>query len=252
MALLDERPVRVVLLDIEGTTTPVNFVYKTLFPYASRKLEPFLREHWNDAEMRLQLQDLQAQHELDARQGLGPPAWQSDSDEARLRSSVAYTQWLIAKDSKSTPLKSLQGKIWQEGYGRGELRGEVYPDVPSALERWRQQGRKICIYSSGSVLAQQLLFRTTISGDLTAHITGFFDTRVGIKTDGESYKKIATSVGHSPREFLFLSDATREVEAAQAAGMQVLLCVREAHTADVPAASETIRSFDEIFPAAAL
>src|SRR5438445_2060659 len=111
-----------------------------------------------------------------------------DSEEARLRSSVTYGQWLIARDSKCTPRKSLQGKIWQQGFTSGELRGEVYPDVPIAFERWRKQGRIISIYSSGSVLAQQNLFRTTTYGDLTSYITAFFDTRVGAKSEVESYK----------------------------------------------------------------
>jgi enolase-phosphatase E1 len=245
---VDAEQVRVLLLDIEGTATPIDFVYKTLFPFASRRLEPFVRAHFGDAEIRSLVQALQTQNEADQARGLQAPAWRSDSDEALLASSVAYAQWLIEKDSKATALKSLQGKIWQEGYATGELRGEVYPDVTRAFERWRKQGRKICIYSSGSVLAQQLLFRTAASGDLTPQIAGFFDTQTGIKTSPESYKAIAAAIGHDPHEFLFLSDTPKEVEAARAAGMRAILCDRNAPVPAATSANEVIHTFDEVFP----
>ena len=247
MASLDESQVRVILLDIEGTTTPIDFVYKTLFPYASHKLESFLREHARHPEIASLIEELRAQHELDERNGLQPPGWLEDSEEARLRSSVEYGQWLIARDSKCAPLKSLQGKIWQQGFESGELRGQVFPDVPVAFERWRRKEKIICIYSSGSVQAQQMLFRTTPSGDLTSYILQFFDTRVGVKTESESYKKIAASLAHTPREFLFVSDAVKEIEAAQSAGMQAILCSRDPLADASPGAGRIIHSFDEIF-----
>jgi len=244
--LTDEPQIRVILLDIEGTTTPINFVYQTLFPYASRKLKSFLRERRQDTEIRALLQDLCAHHEVDERNGLKPPGWLDHPEEARLQSSVSYGQWLIARDSKCTPLKSLQGRIWQQGFASGELRGEVYPDVPIAFERWRRQKRIICIYSSGSVLAQQLLFRTTDSGDLTSYITAFFDTRVGAKSEMASYKKIAASLSHVPQQFLFISDAVKEVEAAQSAGMQVLLCERNSSASSPATTGAVISNFDSV------
>jgi enolase-phosphatase E1 len=248
VSVFNNPQVRVMLLDIEGTTTPIDFVYKTLFPYASRKLESFLGEHWRDPEIRLLVDDLHAQQQIDERQGLEPTAWVNEPEGERLLSAVEYSLWLMAADSKCTALKSLQGRIWQEGFGHGELRGEVYADVPVAFERWRRQGREIAIYSSGSVLAQHLLFRTVISGDLTLQIVGFFDTRVGIKSDGESYKKIAAALRRSAAEFLFLSDAAKEVVAAQAAGMRAILCDREARGSSSSGEGAAIRSFDEIFP----
>ncbi len=273
VALEDWSPVRILLLDIEGTTTPIDFVYKTLFPYASRNLEPFLREHFSEPEIAALVQELKAQDERDSAAGLQPAAWLSGSDEAQLRSCVAYAQWLIARDSKCTPLKTLQGKIWQRGFASGELHGQVYPDVPRAFERWRKQQRDICIYSSGSVLAQQQLFQSVISGDLTPYISAFFDTQTGIKTAGESYKKIAASLSSSPRECLFISDAPKEVEPARSAGMLAVLCDRNAPAASIGlggvesksgplgeggyhigsrtaqrATRESIHTFDEVFP----
>lgn len=248
MPLFDETQVRAILLDIEGTTTPIDFVTKRLFPYASRKLEGFLRAHAADAEVRSLLKDLHAQHELDERNGLKPPNWRDDSAEERLRSSSAYGQWLIARDSKYKPLKALQGKIWQEGYASGELRGEVYADVPAAFARWKRQGKEICIYSSGSVLAQQLLFGSVVTGDLTRHLSAFFDTRVGAKAEPESYKKIAAAVSCEPRQVLFLSDAAKEIEAARAAGMQALLCERTSDSSTAGSRAREIHDFNSIFP----
>jgi len=243
-----ESQVRALLLDIEGTTTPIDFVYKTLFPYASRKLESFLREHAWEPEIAALLQELRTQCKVHQDQQSQPPAWTDEGKDSWLQSSVAYCQWLIEKDSKCTPLKTLQGKMWQEGFATGELRGEVYPDVQKAFERWRRQKRTICIYSSGSVLAQQQLFRTTAAGDLTAYISVFFDTRVGAKSDSESYKKIAGSFPCKPEQFLFISDAIKEIEAAKAAGMQVRLCVREKQGVPEHPPSGVIHSFDEVLP----
>jgi enolase-phosphatase E1 len=246
--LFDETEVRAILLDIEGTTTPINFVTKTLFPYASLKLEAFLRANAADTEVRALVKDLRAQYELDEGNGLKPPSWCDDSEEEQLRSSAAYGQWLIARDSKCTPLKALQGEIWQQGYASGELQGEVYPDVPVAFERWKRQGKKICIYSSGSVLAQQLLFRNVAAGDLTRYINAFFDTRVGAKTEAESYRKIAAAVPYEPKRFLFVSDVMKEIEAAREAGLQVLLCERDIHSSVAGASARVIHDFNGIFP----
>ncbi len=248
MVLASESQVRVILLDIEGTTTPIDFVTKTLFPYASRKLEDFLRDHFDNAEIQSLIQDLQAQHQLDEPKSLQPPSWTDPPTESRLRSAIAYGHWLIARDSKCTPLKALQGKIWQHGYASGELRGQVYSDVPSALTRWQQQKKEICIYSSGSVLAQRLLFSSVPSGDLTPYIAGFFDTQIGAKSEPDSYRNIAASVGRKPEEVLFISDAVKEIETAKRAGMQAILCVRDAQATAPTSTHRMIRNFDELFP----
>jgi len=244
----EDSQIKVLLLDIEGTTTPVDFVDKTLFPYASRKVEVFLLEHFRDHETQLVLAELAAQHQRDEREGPRPPAWNQETDEARLRSTVAYVRWLIAKDSKCTPLKTLQGKIWQQGYTNGELHGEVYADVPPAFARWRRQGREICIYSSGSVLAQQLLFRSTTAGDLTADISAFYDTAIGPKTESASYRRIVESRRRAASEVLFISDTIKEIDAARLAGLQATLCVRDSIGTNDHSPHGTIRTFDEVMP----
>ena len=248
MLAIDERSVAVLLLDIEGTTTPADFVYRVLFPFASRRLDSFLRQNFHDPEMRALIEALKAQQRVDLEQGLGPPKASGGSEESELRSVVAYAQWLISRDSKCGALKRLQGRIWQEGYESGELRGQVYSDVPRAFERWRWRRRRICIYSSGSILAQQLLFRTTTFGDLTALIEAFFDTKIGTKTDGESYRRIAASLGCPEKAVLFLSDAAKELDAARAAGIQTALCMRSEPGEALPSDHPAICTLDEVFP----
>jgi len=238
----------VLLLDIEGTTTPIDFVYKTLFPYASRHVESFLREFVAEPEVVAIVAALKAQNQKDAEAGLQPPGWGDEDDEELFDCVAGYVRWLIARDSKCTALKSLQGKIWQRGFANGELHGEVYADVPRALARWRGQQREICIYSSGSVLAQRQLFGTVRSGDLMPQLSGFFDTQTGNKTAPQSYGKIAASLGREPREVLFVSDALKEVEAARSAGMHAVLCDRGAQPVVARGSSEVIHTFDEIFP----
>jgi enolase-phosphatase E1 len=242
--LLDASQIRAVLLDIEGTTTPVDFVTKVLFPYAAREVESFLRRNLHDREIQSVIHTLKDQHQSDLQAGVGAPPWHEFND---LASITAYIHWLMSRDSKIGPLKSLQGKIWLEGYTKGELRGEVYPDVPPALRRWKQQGRGIYIYSSGSVLAQKLLFGSTAYGDLTPLLDGFFDTNVGTKTDSRSYHQIALQIGTTPDHILFLSDAVRELEAARSIGMHVALTVHPPQTEIAPTEFPVIRTFDKIF-----
>ena len=241
----------IILLDIEGTTTPIDFVYQTLFPYALRKLPTFLQEHFQESETKSLIQHLSSEQQADKDNGLKPPTWIDGSDQLQLNSSVAYAQWLMNKNSKNAALKALQGKIWQEGYNTGELQGQVYSDVPRAFERWRRQKRKICIYSSGSVLAQQILFSTVELGDLSSYISAYFDSNIGTKTEIDSYKKIAKSLGQVPHDLLFVSDSEQEIGAAHDAGMQVMLCDRlhgRLQSSPSPKAKMEISSFDEIFP----
>ena len=242
-----ETSIRVILLDIEGTTTPIDFVTKVLFPYASRKMESFLREKSQDQAVRALVAELRHQQQEDTKRGFRPPDWNREEQEAEISSAAAYCRWLIEKDSKCTPLKALQGMLWQAGYASGELQGQVYPDVPRAFERWRQQKREIAIYSSGSVLAQRLLFQSTAFGDLTVFIRDYFDTHVGVKQDPASYTKIAAALRWPPGEILFISDAVNEVDTAQAAGMGCILCDRSVVSVASSAGAEVIHSFDEVF-----
>ena len=220
------------LLDIEGTTTPISFVYDVLFPFARAHVEQHLGAE--------DLGALRLEHDTDAAKGLHPPPWGAGA--------AKYVYWLMDHDRKSTALKNLQGKIWQQGYAQGVLRGEVFPDVPPALERWHAAGIDVRIYSSGSVLAQKLLFSTTRAGDLTKFLKGHFDTATGVKTDPASYVSIAAAFGLPVADILFISDVTRELEAASRSGMRAVLCVRPGNAVQPPHNFPAIFNFNEVLP----
>ena len=246
----DSAEIRAILLDIEGTTTPIDFVFKTLFPFANARLEDFLRSHVQDAEIAALLEELRTSHQ--GHRGdvtNGALAWADGTNEEKIASASRYVRWLIAGDSKITPLKTLQGKMWEEGFRNGELKGEVYPDVARAFARWKAQGRRIAIFSSGSVLAQKLLFSHSTAGDLSAFLDGYFDTTAGSKREGESYKKIARAIGVQPQGILFVSDVGEELDAAQAAGMKTAHSLRPGIPALEDLRHREICSFDEILPA---
>ena len=231
--------IRVVLLDIEGTTTPVSFVYNVLFPYARARLPSWVAARSSsDPDAREIVESLQRESASD---GLGalPSSPTHDHIVARL---LAY----MDQDRKSPALKMVQGRIWEAGYADGTLAGEVYPDVPDAFARWTAGGVAIGIYSSGSVLAQKLLFGQSNAGDLTTFMRWYFDTAIGAKVDASSYRRIVESVGVDASSILFVSDVTRELDAAREAGMRTLLCVRA--PAPVPASPgfPVIRTFDEV------
>lgn len=236
-----------VLLDVEGTTTPIDFVYKVLFPYALSHASAFLQQYASASDVRADLDGLHQENLKDASQGLNPPLFHSNTPDTEVQSVVAYMEWLTVRDRKSPSFKSLQGKIWKEGYRSGQLKAEVFPDVHSALTRWQQQGQKVCIFSSGSVLAQKLLFAHTVAGDLTGYIRSYFDTTTGSKSDAASYRKIADACGLEPSEILFISDVTAELDAAQSANMKTLLSVRPGNRPQPPNTHEMITTFDQIF-----
>ena len=241
-------PIRAILLDIEGTTTPIDFVYKALFPYARTRLNQFLLEHGNQADVREYIKNLRSQHREDTAQNLNPPRWMDGSSILELGSAAAYAAWLMARDSKCSALKSLQGKIWQEGYEKGELHGEVYPDVPPALARWTSEGKIIAIFSSGSVLAQKLLFSSTPAGDLTKYLAAYFDTTSGPKNSPESYTQIARALAVEPPAVLFLSDVEKELDAARTTGMLTALSLRPGTAQPEKSLHRVIYSFNELLP----
>ena len=239
---LKDRGVRAILLDIEGTTTPLAFVYDVLFPFARAHLHEYLQEHADGEMVRAALDRLREEWRADVAARQDPPEWPDDA----LVPAVAYLEWLMDRDLKSPALKLLQGYIWEGGYRSGVLKGLVFPDVRPAFERWRGVPVTIAIYSSGSVLAQRLLFGATPDGDLTPFISGFFDTGAGVKTSPESYRRIAGELSHAAADVLFVSDVPAELDAARRAGCPVLLAERPGNRAVTANEAETIRSFDEI------
>jgi enolase-phosphatase E1 len=195
-------PITHVLTDIEGTTTAIAFVHRSLFPYAATALDGFLAKHADEPEVAAVLADVPGEDKA-----------------AQLRA------WMAA-DAKVTPLKALQGLIWREGYKAGALKGHLWPDVAEALRDWQARGLHLAIYSSGSEEAQRLLVRHSEAGDLEPLFEGFFDTRMGMKREAASYTDIARAWGAAPAATLFLSDVAEELDAAREAGFATCQLVR--------------------------
>lgn len=230
--------IKAILLDIEGTTTPIDFVHNTLFPFAKARIAGFVQENIDGLKFELGL--LAEEHAADT----------GYTGELRIDSanSVAdYLKYLIDQDKKSTPLKSIQGMIWQKGYESGDLVSPVFPDVAAAFKRWKEADTAIAIYSSGSILAQRLIFKYSDQGDLTHFIDHYFDTNTGAKRETESYRKIAGELAFEVNDILFVSDIPAELDAARAAGMQTALSIRAGNRMiDETSSHKTIKSFDEL------
>ena len=203
---------RAILTDIEGTTSSIGFVHEVLFPYAKSALPDFVRERRQDPGVAALLDEV--------REAIGEP----DASTGRL---IEVLLGWIDEDRKATPLKALQGLVWERGYEVGDFTGHVYPDAARQLRRWHDAGLPIYVYSSGSTHAQELLFRHSDAGDLTPAFAGYFDTRMGPKRDERSYVAIAKDIGLPPADILFLSDVAAELDAAAAAGMQTIQLVRD-------------------------
>jgi len=238
------------LLDIEGTTSSVEFVYNTLFPFASAHVEGFLHRHSADPEIKRLVSELRAEQAADAAKDPQLGVWMRGTAEEEIATAGKYVRHLIALDRKTTPLKTLQGKIWEEGFRSGELFGDVYDDVPRAFARWSAKGNRIAIFSSGSVQAQRLLFGHSKAGDLSKYIEAYFDTTTGPKREAASYTAIAETLGIDAAGILFVSDVEAELDAAGAAGMQTALMLRPGAERPTAAKHGCIESFDELTEAA--
>jgi 2,3-diketo-5-methylthio-1-phosphopentane phosphatase len=214
---------QVVLLDIEGTTTPISFVYETLFPFAREHVAGFLRSHGDDPAVLDDLVGLAQQAEEDVRSGISGANTFEPTDMA---AAIENVRWQMDNDRKTTALKSLQGKIWRAGYADGTLKGDVFQDVPGVMRRLGADGVSVCIYSSGSVEAQKLLFGHSTAGDLTGLIDAYFDTTTGPKKVSDSYRAIAKALGVPTADILFATDNLDEARAAREAGVDAVILDR--------------------------
>lgn len=227
--------VDVVVLDVEGTTAPIAFVHDVLFPYAAAALDEFVAAHAGEPAVAAALDGLAREHAAE-------PAADRPAE-----AGVTYARWLMARDRKSTALKALQGMIWRGGYQAGALAAVLFDDVAPALARWQAAGARIASYSSGSIEAQELIYRHATAGDLTARFAAWFDTTTGPKREAASYRAIAAALGVAPARIGFVSDVIAELDAARDAGMIGVLSVRPGNP---PVAAghgfATIESFDQL------
>jgi len=203
--------IRAIVTDIEGTTSSLSFVKDVLFPYARKHLPAFVVTHADNPVVQHWL------HEAVREAGLV---------SATQQETIELLQRWIDEDRKATPLKALQGMIWEQGYRDGEYRAHLYPDVAPQLRQWKAQNIDLYVYSSGSVPAQKLFFGYSEAGDLKSLFSGYFDTEIGAKRDPAAYRRIVAAIGLPAGDVLFLSDIVEELEAARAAGMRTTLLAR--------------------------
>ncbi|MFT2110372.1 acireductone synthase [Marinomonas sp. 2405UD68-3] len=204
--------IKAILTDIEGTTSKISFVHDVLFPFARKHMASFIQEHHQDEPVAEQITAIK--HLL-------------GQSNATLETVIRTLEHWIDTDQKITSLKALQGMIWKRGYETNAFTGHVYQDAFAQLTQWHQEKFELYVYSSGSVAAQKLIFGYSDFGDMTPLFTGYFDTKVGLKQNRESYQAIITELPYSPSEVLFLSDVVAELDAASDAGMQTYQLIRE-------------------------
>ena len=223
--------IRAILTDIEGTTSSISFVKDVLFPYARKHLPAFVVTHADKPYVQHWL------HEAAKDAGLVSASQQE---------IIALLQHWIDEDRKATPLKALQGMIWEDGYRSGEYRAHMYPEVAHRLRDWKAGNVDLYVYSSGSVQAQKLFFGFSEAGDLTPLFTGYFDTEIGAKRDPAAYQRILSVIGRPGKEVLFLSDIVEELDAARAAGMRTTLLARAPASCPAGGVHPCVADFDAI------
>ena len=222
--------IKCVLMDIEGTTTSVSFVYDVLFPYFLANVDKLL---FNDSDEVIAAFD--EVKELVKNEG----GLELFSRQDCINQLVLWCK----EDRKVTPLKFLQGVIWEEGYLAGTLVSHVYDDVPHSLKEWYDNKIELAIFSSGSVEAQKLIFKFANQGDLSNYLSAYFDTVTGPKRETNTYKIIADQLQFPASSILFLSDIREELMAADEVGMQTIQLVRPGTTSNW---KNTAENFTEI------
>jgi len=223
-------PREAILCDIEGTTTSLSFVHDVLFPLSYNSMEDFVSRHWNSDQIQPEIALIR--HEI-SKVDAGPGE------------IIAVLKSWIGEDRKEKALKSIQGKIWKDAFESGQIRGHVYPDVSPNFRKWKDSGIKICIFSSGSIEAQKLIFQYSEAGDLSKYVSAYFDTNTGPKKEASSYQGIASRLALPAEDILFLSDVEAELDVARTAKMQTTQVLREGVTPN-NSGHPTARSFDEI------
>ncbi len=238
--------IQAIVLDIEGTTCPVDFVSKTLFPFAQKHLNSALMRRDHEPEIDALVQEAINEWELDPDPVSQAMLMQSQQATPSTREVGDYLQHLIQADRKSTALKELQGIIWKQGYLSGEIQSPLFPDVCPQLDKWRREEIALAVYSSGSIQAQKLLYAHSNQGDITGRFCQWFDTRTGPKLADQSYTIIAQKLELHPNQVLFVSDHPGECDAARQAGMKAMFCMREGNPHQDPGGHDVAQKLSDI------
>ena len=238
--------IQAIVLDIEGTTCPVDFVSKTLFPFAQKHLNTALMRREDDSEIEALVQEAINEWKRDSDPISKTMLMQSQQTTPSSREVGDYLQYLIRADRKSTALKELQGIIWKQGYLSGEIRSPLFADVRPQLDHWKEKGIALAVYSSGSIQAQRLLYAHSNEGDITDRFCQWFDTRTGPKLAHQSYTIISQKLELQTNEVLFVSDHPGECDAARQAGMKTAFCLRKGNPHQDPGSHEVVQQLSDI------
>lgn len=238
-----ETNARGILLDIEGTTSSISFVYDVMFPFVRDHVARFLKDNWADESVQESVSLLARDLGRDSVE-----SWLSESSiEQKQAQVVSGVLGLMDADVKAIGLKQIQGLIWKDGFDSGQLVAHLYDDVANCIRSWNSTNIDVRIYSSGSIQAQKLFFGHTIKGDLLDLIGGHYDTKTGAKQEAESYRRIAGEFDCQPNEILFISDVVAELVAAREAGLQAVLSIRPGNKpVDAGHEFDVITRFDDI------
>lgn len=233
------KSIESVLLDIEGTVSPVSYVYEVLFPFARKYASEFLHEHFNEPSVQKALDFMARDAGFKNKED-----WLKTGEPIDV--VLSEVNRLMDADIKATGLKELQGIIWKNGYDKGVLMSELFADVPEALSSWDKDGKNISIYSSGSIGAQKIFFAYTKFGDMSKYLDSHFDTTSGGKKEAASYKNISKALDFDPAKILFLSDIVDELDAAKEAGVQTILVIRDGNAPQRQNEHQSIKSLAEL------
>jgi enolase-phosphatase E1 len=177
---------------------------------------------------KLDLSSLHEDHEDDENAEIGVPQQCNDAIfETQVYTAIQALKTWSLEDRKITPLKDLQGLIWQEGFRKGLFKAPLYQDAFEFFLNMKGKGLPIYVYSSGSIQAQRLFFEFSEFGDIRYLFSGFYDTKIGSKKEYESYLKIADDIKVSPEHILFLTDIKDECRASEQAGLLTIQVRRE-------------------------
>jgi len=266
-----KRVPKAVVLDIEGTVSPLAFVKETMYGYFKDNLRRYLDSCDNlsaaeqeDKKTKVKkavdmiIDEIMKNDELASKYSewvTAVPRRLREDQEGGDAGTYQKSMFLMSLDStyKSPSLKNLQGIVWQQGFESGQLKGQLYPDVVDALGSWHSRGIKTYIFSSGSRQAQKNFFKFSTVGDARPYICGYFDPTVaGGKLEKMSYENIYLSLGvDSPEDVMFATDNLKEAEAARTAGWQVVMVDRPGNEVDLSGRSEyegfrVVRSMAEV------
>ncbi|NBU98665.1 MAG: acireductone synthase [Spirochaetia bacterium] len=225
------------LFDIEGTTAPISFVHEVLFPYSKNNLLSYLQKNKIS---NLIFSNLQEDHKKDKNSNLYKSSLENSAD-----SLFSYLEFLISVDRKNAGLKEIQGEIWKQGYESGDIKSQIFQDTLDFFQFIKKNNKQINIYSSGSILAQKLIFKYSNLGDMSSYITNYFDTGVGPKRDSNSYLAISKALNCSPNEIIFFTDIQEEADSALSIGIKSYLMLRKGNSPLELIKHPTLNSFSE-------